>query len=140
MAPDASSRYWNRDDKGHMAMQTLVEYDSRELHPNGVMKGGWYIGPQETGRESVLDPLPYVVQGKHVWLATLPVPISRAAHQSVLSRRPARRLPSSPVASLAGPLRSTVRSVAVPSLPSHAFHARAQMRRRLYTGHRMASR
>ena len=45
--------YWNRDDKGHMAMQTLVEYDSRELHPNGVMKGGWYIGPQETGRESV---------------------------------------------------------------------------------------
>jgi methyl-accepting chemotaxis protein len=67
--------YWNRDDKGHMAMQTLVEYDSRELHPNGVMKGGWYIGPQETGRESVLDPLPYVVQGKHVWLATLSVPI-----------------------------------------------------------------
>ncbi len=67
--------YWNRDKTGHVAMQTLVEYDSRELHPNGVMKGGWYIGPQETGRESVLDPLPYVVQGKQVWLATLSVPI-----------------------------------------------------------------
>jgi methyl-accepting chemotaxis protein len=67
--------YWNRDQSGHVAMQPLVEYDSRELHPNGVMKGGWYIGPQETGRESVLDPLPYVVQGRHVWLATLSVPI-----------------------------------------------------------------
>jgi methyl-accepting chemotaxis protein len=67
--------YWNRDSSGHVAMQPLVEYDSRELHPNGVMKGGWYIGPQETGRESVLDPLPYIVQGTHVWLATLSVPI-----------------------------------------------------------------
>jgi methyl-accepting chemotaxis protein len=67
--------YWNRDKSGHMAMQPLVEYDSHELHPNGVMKGGWYIGPQQTGRESALDPLPYIVQGKHVWLATLSVPI-----------------------------------------------------------------
>ncbi len=67
--------YWNRGTGGRIAMQPLVEYDSRDLHPNGVMKGGWYIGPQETGRESVLDPLPYIVQGKHVWLATLSVPI-----------------------------------------------------------------
>jgi methyl-accepting chemotaxis protein len=75
---DATGRfipYWNRDDQGHVAMQPLVEYDSRELHPNGVMKGGWYIGPQTNGRESVLDPLPYIVQGKQVYLATLSVPI-----------------------------------------------------------------
>jgi methyl-accepting chemotaxis protein len=75
---DATGRfipYWNRDAAGHVAMQPLVEYTSRDLHPNGVMKGGWYIGPKENGRESVLDPLPYVVQGKHVWLATLSVPI-----------------------------------------------------------------
>ena len=61
---DATGRfipYWNRDKSGHIGMQPLVEYDSRALHPNGVMKGGWYLGPQETGKESVLDPLPYVV-------------------------------------------------------------------------------
>ena len=67
--------YWNRDASGRIAVQPLVEYDSRDLHPNGVMKGGWYIGPQETGKESVLDPLPYIVQGKQVFLATMSVPI-----------------------------------------------------------------
>jgi len=76
---DATGRfipYWNRDRSGRIAMQPLVEYDSRALHPNGVMKGGWYIGPQETGKESVLDPLPYIVQGQQVFLATLSVPIT----------------------------------------------------------------
>ncbi|MFC7332368.1 methyl-accepting chemotaxis protein [Rhodocista pekingensis] len=75
---DATGRfipYWNRDQRGHIAMQPLVEYDSRDLHPNGVMKGGWYIGPKENGKESVLDPLPYIVQGQQVFLATLSVPI-----------------------------------------------------------------
>ncbi|EPY02190.1 methyl-accepting chemotaxis protein [Magnetospirillum fulvum] len=67
--------YWNRDQSGKIAMQALVEYDSHDLHPNGVMKGGWYIGPQTNGRESVLDPLPYIVQGRQVYLATLSVPI-----------------------------------------------------------------
>jgi methyl-accepting chemotaxis protein len=40
-----------------------------------VLKGGWYIGPRDTGKESVLDPFPYIVQGKQVWLTTLSVPI-----------------------------------------------------------------
>lgn len=67
--------YWNRDDKGNIAVQPLVEYDTRDRHPNGVLKGGWYINPQENHTESVLGPLPYIVQGKQVWLATLSVPI-----------------------------------------------------------------
>ncbi len=67
--------YWNRDAAGQIRMQPLVEYESQERHPNGVPKGGWYLGPRETGRESVLDPLPYVVQGRNVLLATLSVPI-----------------------------------------------------------------
>ena len=67
--------YWNRDASGKIAVQPLVEYDSHEKHPNGVLKGGWYIGPAETHKESVLDPLPYIVQGKNVWLATMSVPI-----------------------------------------------------------------
>ena len=67
--------YWTRDADGKIALQPLVEYDSTALHPNGVMKGGWFIGPQTTGKESVLAPLPYIVQGKSVYLATLSVPI-----------------------------------------------------------------
>ena len=67
--------YWTRDAGGHVAVQPLVEYDSPDRHPNGVLKGGWYSGPRETLKESVLDPIPYVVQGKNVWLTTLSVPI-----------------------------------------------------------------
>lgn len=67
--------YWNRDEKGNIAVQPLVEYDTMDRHPNGVLKGGWYIGPREDHKESVLDPFPYIVQGKQVWLTTLSVPI-----------------------------------------------------------------
>ncbi|MGE4487624.1 MAG: cache domain-containing protein, partial [Synergistaceae bacterium] len=44
--------YWNRDDKGNIAVQPLVEYDTRDRHPNGVLKGGWYINPKESHTES----------------------------------------------------------------------------------------
>lgn len=76
---DATGRalpYWTRDADGRIALQPLVEYDSRDLHPNGVMKGGWFIGPQTDGKESILAPLPYIVQGKPVFLATMSVPIT----------------------------------------------------------------
>ncbi|MGI2035796.1 methyl-accepting chemotaxis protein [Rhizobium panacihumi] len=78
-ASDANGRflpYWTRDAAGKIALQQLVEFDSHELHPNGVMKGGWYIGPQTGNGESILDPLPYIVQGKQVFLATMSVPIT----------------------------------------------------------------
>ncbi len=78
MGSDTTGRflpYWTRDAAGKIAIQPLVEYDSHDLHPNGVMKGGWYIGPQNGNGESILDPLPYVVQGKNVYLATMSVPI-----------------------------------------------------------------
>jgi methyl-accepting chemotaxis protein len=68
--------YWTRSSDGHVAVQPLVEYDSDARHPNGVLKGGWYSGPRDTRKESVLDPIPYVVQGKNVWLTTLSVPIT----------------------------------------------------------------
>jgi len=67
--------YWTRDEKGNIAVQPLVEYDTRDKHPNGVLKGGWYITPNEQHMESVLGPLPYIVQGKQVWLVTMSVPI-----------------------------------------------------------------
>ena len=67
--------YWTRTADGKIALQPLVEYDSEQLHPNGVMKGGWYIGPKRSGKENLLAPLPYIVQGKPVYLATISVPI-----------------------------------------------------------------
>ncbi len=78
MGADRTGRalpYWTRGADGTVALQPLVESDSRALHPNGVMKGGWYLGPKETKRESLLAPLPYIVQGKPVVLATISVPI-----------------------------------------------------------------
>ncbi|QBJ79430.1 chemotaxis protein [Aquitalea sp. USM4] len=67
--------YWTRSESGSIAVQPLVEYDSDALHPNGVPKGGWYAGPKASSKESVLGPLPYIVQGKSVFLATMSVPI-----------------------------------------------------------------
>ncbi len=77
---DASGRfipYWNRDPNGKIARQPLVEYESQDKHANGVRKGGWYLGPRETGKESVLDPFPYIVQGQRDWLTTISVPIKK---------------------------------------------------------------
>lgn len=67
--------YWTRDEGGRIAVQPLVEYDTFDKHPNGVLKGGWYITPRDQQKESVLGPLPYIVQGKQVWLVTMSVPI-----------------------------------------------------------------
>ncbi|WP_432735721.1 methyl-accepting chemotaxis protein [Maridesulfovibrio sp. FT414] len=67
--------YWNRDKTGHIARQALVGYEDASLHPNGVRKGGWYLNPRETGKENILDPFPYIVQGKKEWLTTMSVPV-----------------------------------------------------------------
>lgn len=67
--------YWTRDTQGNINVQPLVEYDSDAKHPNGVAKGGWYIHPKQTHKSAVTAPLPYVVQGKNVWLATLSAPV-----------------------------------------------------------------
>ncbi len=69
--------YWTRDSQGKIGIQPLAEYDSHELHPNGLVKGGWYIGPHKTLKESILAPLPYIVQGRAVFLATMSVPVRR---------------------------------------------------------------
>ena len=68
--------YWNRDKNGNVARQALVGYEDASLHPNGVRKGGWYLKPKESGKESILDPFPYIVQGRQEWLTTMSAPIS----------------------------------------------------------------
>ncbi|MDR3435629.1 MAG: methyl-accepting chemotaxis protein [Telmatospirillum sp.] len=67
--------YWTRDANGLIAIQPLVEYDSADRHPNGLVKGAWYINPHNSGKENILGPLPYIVQGKSVFLATMSVPV-----------------------------------------------------------------
>jgi methyl-accepting chemotaxis protein len=75
---DATGRfipYWTRGSDGKIAIQPLVEYNSSDRHANGIVKGAWYLNPKETGKESMLAPLPYVVQGRAVYLTTISVPI-----------------------------------------------------------------
>ncbi|WP_319760475.1 methyl-accepting chemotaxis protein [Maridesulfovibrio sp.] len=67
--------YWNRDKKGDIARQALVGYEDDSRHPNGVIKGGWFLTPRKTGKENIQDPFPYIVQGKQEWLTTMSVPI-----------------------------------------------------------------
>ncbi|CAG9295286.1 methyl-accepting chemotaxis protein [Celerinatantimonas diazotrophica] len=67
--------YWTRDDQGNINVQALVEYDSDAKLPNGVAKGAWYLNPKRTHKSAVTAPLPYVDQGKNVWLATLSAPV-----------------------------------------------------------------
>nr|WP_231117145.1 methyl-accepting chemotaxis protein [Pseudodesulfovibrio alkaliphilus] len=67
--------YWNRDASGMIDRQALVGYEDASPHPNGVRKGGWYLTPRERLRENVLDPFPYIVQGKEEWLTTMSAPI-----------------------------------------------------------------
>jgi methyl-accepting chemotaxis protein len=78
MGSDGTGRflpYWTRNASGAIAIQPLVEYDSKAQHANGLVKGGWYINPSATGKENILGPLPYIVQGKPVFLATMSVPV-----------------------------------------------------------------
>ncbi|MEF2231928.1 MAG: methyl-accepting chemotaxis protein [Pseudodesulfovibrio sp.] len=67
--------YWNRDESGKIARQALVGYEDASLYPNGVTKGGWFLFPREKRRENILDPFPYIVQGKQEWLTTMSAPI-----------------------------------------------------------------
>ena len=67
--------YWNRDPKGNIAVQVLVDYESQDKYDNGIRKGGWYLSPRESGKENVLDPFPYIVQGQQEWLTTISVPV-----------------------------------------------------------------
>lgn len=67
--------YWTRTADGTVSVAPLVDYDSTEKLSNGIEKGAWYNTPRTTLHESVVAPLPYIVQGKQVWLATMSVPI-----------------------------------------------------------------
>ncbi len=67
--------YWSRDETGKIGVDPLVDYETREPHGNGVRKGDYYLLPRERGRECSIDPYPYPVHGKIVWITSLVAPI-----------------------------------------------------------------
>ncbi len=75
---DATGRfipYWNRNAEGNVIQVPLEDYENEETHENGVRKGAYYLRPRERKKECAIDPYPYPVQGKTVWLASLVAPI-----------------------------------------------------------------
>ncbi|MCE0495054.1 methyl-accepting chemotaxis protein [Vibrio salinus] len=67
--------YWTRNDSGNISVQTLVDFDSPQKYPNGLSKGQWYQKPKSAKTSSIVAPIPYVVQGKSKWLATISEPV-----------------------------------------------------------------
>ena len=67
--------YWNRDTDGKIGSQFLIEFETMVADPNGVQKGKAYLVPKNEGKENVLDPFAYVVQGKTAWLTSISAPI-----------------------------------------------------------------
>ena len=68
---DATGRfvpYWNRDASGKVANEPLLDYDKEGL-------GDYYLLPKKTGKECILDPYIYPVQGKPTLITSLVVPI-----------------------------------------------------------------
>jgi len=67
--------YWSKNESGNIGVDPLVDYENRERHENGVRKGDYYLLPKDRGRECAIDPYPYPVQGKIVWITSLVAPI-----------------------------------------------------------------
>jgi methyl-accepting chemotaxis protein len=60
--------YWTRDGKGVGSLEPLMDYDTAGA-------GNYYQIPRHSGREAVIDPSVYKVQGKEVLMASLVAPI-----------------------------------------------------------------
>ncbi len=67
--------YWNRNADGNVAQVPLEDYENEETHENGVRKGEYYLLPREKKTECAIDPYPYPIQGKTVWITSLVAPI-----------------------------------------------------------------
>ncbi len=58
--------YWTRDKNGKGVLEALVDYET---------EGSYYTLPRVRGKECVLDPYTYTIQGKDVLLTSLMVPL-----------------------------------------------------------------
>ncbi len=67
--------YWNRNEAGYIRLDPLLDYENGEKYENGVRKGDYYLLPKARQIESIIDPYPYPIQEKIVWLTSLVAPI-----------------------------------------------------------------
>ena len=67
--------YWSRNQDGAIGMEPLVDYENSEQYDNGVRKGDYYLLPRERKQECAIDPYPYPIQGKIVWITSMVSPI-----------------------------------------------------------------
>lgn len=67
--------YWSRGEDGKIALEPLLDYENTETYSNGICKGAYYLLPRKRKQECVIDPYPYTVQNKTVWMTTLSAPI-----------------------------------------------------------------
>jgi methyl-accepting chemotaxis protein len=75
---DATGRfipYWTRGEDGRISLAPLAAYEDEEVFDSGIRKGEYYLLPRERKRESVIDPVPYQVDGETIWLISLVSPI-----------------------------------------------------------------
>lgn len=72
------SPYLNRGANGAIANEPSEGWEDVTLGSSGVRLGEWYLRPKELGRECVIDPYPYEVQGRTVWMASACAPIMLA--------------------------------------------------------------
>ncbi len=59
--------YWNRG-SGQVVLEPLLDYDK----PGA---GDYYLIPKQTGRETLIEPYPYVVAGKELQITSVAVPV-----------------------------------------------------------------
>jgi methyl-accepting chemotaxis protein len=67
---DGSGRYipyWNRG-SGQVVLEPLLDYDK----PGA---GDYYLIPKQTGKETLIEPYPYVVAGKELQITSVAVPV-----------------------------------------------------------------
>ncbi len=67
--------YWSRNEQGDIRLEPLVDYENEEKHENGVRKGDYYLLTRERKRECAIDPYPYPIGDKIVWITSLVAPI-----------------------------------------------------------------
>jgi methyl-accepting chemotaxis protein len=66
--------YWTRNHKGEGVLETLLNNESQNF----------YQIPKQKFKESVVDPYPYSIRGKEVWLTTLVAPMIHNPTKSFL--------------------------------------------------------
>jgi methyl-accepting chemotaxis protein len=67
--------YWSRGADGEIALAPLLDYETETPHDNGVSKGAYYLWPRRRERECAIDPYPYPIGDRTVWITSLVAPI-----------------------------------------------------------------